>query len=110
MVAMDQLFGRDDENREELFQPENGITMCVGAETYMENGWIVLILDVPDDATIAQLDTWSKVKKKEYKLRVLCPEKAGTLHRVLSRSLCEHGCIRWIEWIGVTLALGGDDR
>ena len=75
-IAMDQLFGRDDENREELFEPENGMMMCVDAEKRIENGWMVLVPDVPDDATTAQLNAWSNAKLKEYKLRVLCPEKA----------------------------------
>ena len=51
--------------------------MAVGAEKRIENGWMVLVPDVPADATTAQLDTWSKAKVKEYKLRVLCPETAN---------------------------------
>ena len=74
---MDQLFGRDDNDREELFEPENGLMMLADAEKRIENGWMVLVPDVPADATTAQLDTWSKVKVKEYKLRVLCPENAN---------------------------------
>ena len=76
-TAMDQLFGRDDNDREELFEPENGIMMSVDAEKRIENGWMVLVPNVPADATTAQLDTWSKAKVKEYKLRVLCPENAN---------------------------------
>ena len=75
-IAMDQMFGRDGDNREELFEPENGMMMCVDAEKRIENGWMVLVPDVPDDATTAQLNTWSNANIKEYKLRVLCPEKA----------------------------------
>ena len=75
-IAMDQMFGRDDDKREELFEPENGMMMCVDAEKRIENGWMVLVPDVPDDATTGQLNTWSNAKIKEYKLRVLCPEKA----------------------------------
>ena len=76
-TAMDQLFGRDDNDREELFEPENGLMMSMGAEKRIENGWMVLVPDMPADATTAQLDTWSKAKVKEYKLRVLCPENAN---------------------------------
>ena len=76
-TAMDQLFGRDDNDREELFEPENGIMMSVGAEKRIENGWMVLVPDVPADPTTAQLDIWSKAKVKEYKLRILCPENAN---------------------------------
>ena len=50
--------------------------MCASAEKRIENGWMVLVPDVPADATTTQLDTWSKAKVKEYKLRVLCPENA----------------------------------
>ncbi|KAK0513324.1 hypothetical protein JMJ35_004310 [Cladonia borealis] len=75
--TMDQLFGRDDNDREELFEPENGLMMLADAEKRIENGWMVLVPDVPIDATTAQLDTWSKVKVKEYKQRVLCPENAN---------------------------------
>ena len=75
--AMDQLFGRDENDKEELFEPENGIMMCGDAEKRIENGWMVLVPDVPADATTAQLEAWTKAKIKEYKLRVLCPENAN---------------------------------
>ena len=50
---MDQLFGREDNDRAELFEPENGIMMCADAEKRIENGWMVLVPDVQTDATTA---------------------------------------------------------
>ena len=51
---MDQLFGREDNDREELFEPENGIIlMYADAEKRIENGWMVLVPDVQTDATTA---------------------------------------------------------
>ena len=50
---MDQLFGGEDNDREELFEPENEIMMCADAEKRIENGWMVLVPDVQTDTTTA---------------------------------------------------------
>ena len=73
-TAMDELFGRDDEDRAELFEPENGLMMCDEAEKRIANGWKVLVPDVPVDASAGELDAWAQLKVKGYKLRVLCPD------------------------------------
>ena len=73
-TAMDELFGRDATDREELFEPQNGIMMSVDAEKRIANGCIVIVPDVPDDATTAVLDEWTKAEIKNYKLRVLRPK------------------------------------
>ena len=50
---MDQLCGRDDNDREELFELEIRITRCADAEKRIENGWMVLVPDVHADTTTA---------------------------------------------------------
>ena len=72
-TAMDEIFGRDANDREELFEPENGIMMSVDAEKRIANGCIVLVPDVPNDATAMVYDEWTRAKIKNYKLRVLRP-------------------------------------
>jgi hypothetical protein len=74
MAAMDELFGRDANDREELFEPENGMMMSVDAEQRIANGCIVLVPDVPNDATAIVYDQWTRAKIKNYKLRVLRPK------------------------------------
>ena len=71
---MDELFELDDEDRAELFEPENGLMMCDEAEKRIANGWMVLVPDVPVDASVGELDAWAQLKVKGYKLRVLCPD------------------------------------
>ena len=72
-TAMDELFGRDATDRQELFEPQNSIMMSKDAEKRIANGCIVIVPDVPDDATTAVLDEWTRAEIKDYKLRVLRP-------------------------------------
>ena len=72
-TAMDELFGRNADNREELMEPENGLMMCEDAVKKIADGGIVLVPDVPNDASAEELGTWTNAAVKEYKLRVLCP-------------------------------------
>lgn len=73
-TAMDELFGRDANDREDLFEPENGMMMSVDAEKRIANGCIILVPDVPNDATAMVYDQCTRAKIKNYKLRVLRPK------------------------------------
>ena len=102
-TAMDELFGRDADEREELFEAQNGMMMSSDAEKRIANGCIVLVPDVPNDATAIVYDEWTKAKIKNYKLRVLRPtDKCMRIALPGSRINKEHGADRkhWHELDG----------
>ena len=110
-TAMDELFGRDANDREELFEPENGIMMSVDAEKRIANGCIVLVPDVPNDATAMVYDEWTRAKIKSYKLRVLQPTDKS-MKAALPGMNEEHGKDRryWHELDGQQVKFRSDFR
>ena len=70
-VAMDEFFGREVENVEELNEIPNGLTLSIFAEKRLEDGDIVLVPDVKDAASQEEIDAWSESEPKEYKIRVM---------------------------------------
>ena len=71
---MDEIFGREVENMEELNEIPNGLMLSTYAEKRLEDGDIVLVPDVTDAASQEEIDAWSKSEPKEYKSRVANPE------------------------------------
>ena len=72
-IAMQEMFGGDENDADELMEPENGLMVSLEAEKKIATGLILIVPDVPDNATVDQLDAWTKMEPKEYKLRVLNP-------------------------------------
>ena len=110
---MDELFGRDADDREELFEAQNGMMMSSDAEKRIANGCIVLVPDVPNDATAIVYDEWAKAKIKNYKLRVLRPtDKCMRPALPGSRINKEHGADRkhWHELDGQKVTFRSDFR
>jgi len=50
--------------------------MSRGAEERFDNGMFVIVPDVPESATEAELDAWSISDPKEYKIKILDPTSA----------------------------------
>lgn len=112
-TAMDELFGRDANDREELFEAENGMMMSVDAEKRIANGCLVLVPDVPNDATAMVYDEWTKANIKNYKLRVLQPnDKSMRTALPGSRANEESGKDRrhWHELNGQKVTFRSDFR
>lgn len=76
-TAMDKLFGRDANDREELFEPENGMMMSVDAEQRIANGCIVLVPDVPNDATAMVYDQWTRAESPSTKRQMYANSTTG---------------------------------
>ena len=76
-VAMDEFFGREVENVEELNEIQNGLMLSTYAEKRLEDGDIVLVPDVKDAASQEEIDAWSNSEPKEYKIRVINPNAKG---------------------------------
>ena len=76
-VAMDEVFGREFENVEELNEIQNGLMLSTYAEKRLEDGDIVLVPDVKDTASQEEIDAWSESEPKEYKIRVINPKAKG---------------------------------
>ena len=76
-VAMDEVFGREVENVEELNEIQNGLMLSEYAEKRLEDGDLVLVPDVKDAASQEEIDAWSESEPKEYKIRVINPEAKG---------------------------------
>ena len=110
---MDELFGRDANDREELFEAENGMMMSVEAEKRIANGCLVLVPDVPNNATAMVYDEWTKANIKNYKLRVLQPnDKSMRTALPGSRANEESGKDRrhWHELDGQKVTFRSDFR
>ena len=73
-TTMDELFGREDEERPEMFEIENGLIMCSHAESRIANGFMALVPDVPDNASNVIVREWRNSAVKQYKIRVICPD------------------------------------
>ena len=72
--TMDELFGRENEDRPEMFEIENGLIMCSYAESRIANGFMALVPDVPDNAPNEVVQEWRRSVVKQYKIRVICPD------------------------------------
>ena len=70
-VAMDEFFGREVENAEELIEIQNGLMLSTYAEKRLDDGDIVLVPNVKDAASQEEIDAWSRSQPKEYKIRVI---------------------------------------
>ena len=68
---MDQIFGREDLNRPELFEVENGTMLSIIAEEHLEAGRIVMVPFVSDEASKEEIDAWDQSERKIYKIRVV---------------------------------------
>ena len=79
-VAMDEFFGRELKNVEELNEIQNGLMLSSFAEKRLEDGDIVLVPDIKDAASQEEIDAWSESEPKEYKIRVTNPKAKGMDH------------------------------
>lgn len=70
-VAMDEIFGREVGNVEELSDVRNGLMLSKYAEKRLADGDIVLVPDVSNAASQKEIDAWSASEPKEYKIRIL---------------------------------------
>lgn len=69
--AMDELFGRPDNGKEEPLEPVNGFMMSIDAEKRIANGMLVIVPNLPAEASQLELKAWSSAEFKDYKVRVL---------------------------------------
>lgn len=75
--AMDEIFGREVKNVEELNGIQNGLMLSRCAEKRLEDGDIVIVPDVAENASAEEIDRWSNSDPKEYKVRVTNPTAKG---------------------------------
>ena len=75
--AMDEIFGREAKDVEELSGIQNGLMLSRYAEKRLEDGDIVLVPDVAENASADEIDKWSSSEPKEYKIRVTNPTAKG---------------------------------
>ena len=77
-VAHDEIFsGRKVESVEELDEIENGLMLSKYAEERLEDGDIVLVPDVNDNASQKEINAWADSEPKGYMIRVVDPEAKG---------------------------------
>lgn len=76
-TAMDEIFGREFKNVEELNGVQNGLMLSSYAEKRLDDGDFVLVPDIPDSATSEEIDAWSASSPKDYKIRITNPEAKG---------------------------------
>ena len=69
-MAMDEIFGRENDIEEELNGIQNRLMLSEYAKTRLDDGDIVLVPDVSDAASQEEMDAWSRSDPKEYKIRV----------------------------------------
>ena len=70
-MAMDEIFGRENDiEEEELNGIQNRLMLSEYAKTRLDDGDIVLVPDVSDAASQEEKDAWSRSDPKEYKIRV----------------------------------------
>lgn len=85
-AVMDAIFGRME--RPELFSPLNGMIISDLVETKFDNGFMVIVPDLPDDPIIlkAQIQLWNSSEPKNYKIRILASESPETQEYIHSSS------------------------
>ena len=106
-VAMDEIFGREVNNVEELNGVQNGLMLSTWAEKRMEDGDIVLVPDVADAASQEEVERWSNSEPKEYKIRI-------TNRGAKGMDKYHPGCVTprqtWNELDGIKAQFSSDHR
>ena len=64
-VVMDEIFGREVENMEELNEIPNGLMLSTYTGKRLEDGDIILVPDLTGAASQEEIDAWSKSEPKE---------------------------------------------
>jgi hypothetical protein len=79
---MDALFGREPGTESELFSPLNGLLMSVAAEAKFDNHSLVIVPNLEDTATAAQIHDWHESSERGYKIRVVNPKSQEMQKRI----------------------------
>lgn len=73
-AELDRVIDKPKSGKSELFRAVNGIWWSVGAEDRFTRGMFVIVPDLREDATTAEIHAWQKSDPKEYKIKVIRPE------------------------------------
>lgn len=105
--AMDEIFGREVKDIEELNGIENGLMLSKYAEERIENGDIALVPDVADELSREEITDWSNSNPKEYKIKVMNPTAKGM-------NRCHPGLVKpretWNQLDGRRVQFSSDHR
>ena len=69
--TMTAIFGETDEP--ELWSPRNGMLVSSQAEAAFNKGFLAIVPNVSDQASLAEISLWSNSEPKEYKLKIIDP-------------------------------------
>ncbi|MCJ1393769.1 hypothetical protein MMC18_006645 [Xylographa bjoerkii] len=86
---MDAIFGRDPGTESELFSPLNGLTMWDVAEEKFDRGLLVIVPNLEEDATTAEIQEWHVNEERGYKIRVVNredPRMSKLIHGIEQRT------------------------
>ncbi len=67
--TMDAIFGRNE--KPELFSMRNGLLLSTAVERKLDDGFLVIVPNLPDNPTLAQTTLWQQSEPKEFKLRLI---------------------------------------
>ena len=68
---MNEIFGRDDPSHPESDSIENGIILSKAVGQMIDKGKMLIVPDVPQNASQQELNAWIKSSPKEYKTRIV---------------------------------------
>ena len=70
-IAMEAMFGDGNGKVPQLFGIDNGLLLSKQAGKNISDGKIVIVPDVADNPTLAEIDQWQLIEPKEYKIRLV---------------------------------------
>ena len=73
-AMMDNFFGRERENKPEMFEIENGMIISTDAEDKISSGQMALVPGVREDASNDEIDDWRESHPRPYKIHIFNPD------------------------------------
>lgn len=67
--SMTAIFGATESP--ELWSPRNGMLIASSVEARFDSGLFVIVPDLPENASAAEISAWNDSESKEYKLRII---------------------------------------
>lgn len=71
---MDAIFGREDPDRREMNEIENGLMMTEDVEDMIDNGKLLIVPHISPNASTDEMNAWLLSSPKSYMIRILDPQ------------------------------------
>lgn len=105
---MTDIFGAEENEKNELFSANNGILIHSGAEERFDKGYFVIVPSTNDDSA-EEIEAWHKSTAKRYKIRVL-DRDAKMMKLFLPPSAMKDKSKAWVDLDGQELQFLSNHR